>query len=193
MTIYKHAIKIILNFFILIFFLSCKNEKPTPISTVTDTDTTIHTIPKRLFFDSFPPPTGYINDYENVFTVTEKDTLAGIIKQFEKETTIQIAVITFDTVMTTAAGLDALTFKVANAWGVGQKGKDNGVLIGLSKHLKKIRIENGKGISRIFSDAETKQLMDEDFIPLFKQGKYFNGVKTGLLMLMKKLRLKYTA
>jgi len=193
MTPYKQVTTIALIFSIFILSLSCKNEKPAVISASTDTVTAIRTDPKRLFFDSFPAPTGYVNDYEGLFTIAEKDTLAGMIAQFEKATTIQIAVVTFDSSMTTPLGLDSLTRKIANAWGIGQKGKNNGIVIGLSKQYRKMRIENGRGVAEILSDAETKQVIDEDFLPLFKQGRYYDGMKTGLLTLMKKLRQKYTA
>lgn len=193
MICYKHCIKISLNFLILFFTFSCKTQKADTIVTVPDTAATIHTSPKRLFYDSFPQPTGFVNDYEGLFTSSEKDALTDIIKEFERETTIQIAVITFDSSMTTANGLDTLTRKVADAWGVGRKDNDNGIVIGVSKYYKRIRIENGKGIARILSDAETKIIVDEHFIPPFKQGRYYDGVKRGLVILMNKLRQKYTA
>ena len=193
MIYYKHCTKLVLNVLMLLFALSCKTEKPATIITVPDTATTSHTIPKRLFYDSFPKPTGYVNDYEGLFTLSEKNELTGIIEEFKKETTVQIAILTFDSSMTTAAGMDALTVKVANEWAVGQKDKENGIVIGISKYYRRMRIENGNGIAKILSDAETKRIVDEDFIPSFKQGRYYDGVKRGVLLLMRKLREKYTA
>lgn len=171
---------------------SCK-----PKSTEAKTQS-LDTVPKQTsapisLRDSLPQQTGYVNDYEGLFTRIEKDSLESIIKLFEKETTIQIAVITLDSTITTATTLEQTTLQIANAWGVGEKGKNNGIAIGISKQFRKMRIQNGYGIAKILSDSETKKIVDEDFIPSFKNGQYYNGTKKGLLSLMKKLREKYTA
>ena len=77
---------------------------------------------------------------------------------------------------------------VGNQWGVGKAGKDNGVVIGISRRLRYISIQNGYGIGKELTNAETKQIIDEHFIPKFKRGKYYKGTKAGLEALMNELK-----
>ena len=137
--------------------------------------------------DSLPQPRGYVNDFENLFSDEEERLLHNLIKDFEKRTTIQIALITIDTSMTTADSLAAWTLRIANNWGVGQKNKNNGVTIGISAGYRQIRIQNGYGIEKILSDAETKMIIDTAFLPRFQEANYFKGTYTGVLALMKTL------
>ncbi|MFI5188005.1 MAG: TPM domain-containing protein [Chitinophagales bacterium] len=158
------------NFFIplcLIFFLNLSGQ--------TTKDTTI------------PKPIGSINDFEKIYTAEEIDTLGSLIADFEKRTTIQISIITIDTTMIKKEELDSWTLKVMNRWGVGRKDKNNGILIAISKGYRRIRIQNGYGIEKILSTQETKDIIDKDFIPFFKDTKYFEGTRNGLQALMKKL------
>lgn len=139
---------------------------------------------QQSFWDSLPQPKGHINDFENIFSQEEVSVLDSALVQFEKKTTIQIAVITFDSTMTTSGSLPALTLKIANHWGIGQKEKNNGVMIGISKFYRQMRIQNGLGISKILTDAETNTIIDTAFIPGYRQANYFEGTFNGLKALM---------
>lgn len=139
---------------------------------------------RKVFWDDPPKAAGFINDYENLFTDDEETTLDSLIKKFEKRTTIQIAVVTFDTTLTTTDSLDALTLRLANVWGIGQREKNNGVVIGISRGYRKMRIQNGYGIEKLITDAETKVIVDTAFIPHFRNGNYFEGTLHGLKILM---------
>jgi len=146
---------------------------------------------RQIFWDSLPQPVGYVNDYENLYTDKEEQTLDSLIRDFEKRTTIQIAVVTFDTTMTTPDSLDALTLRIGKVWGVGQKGKNTGVVIGISKGYRQMRIQNGYGIEKVLTDAETKQIIDTAFIPSYREAEYFYGTFQGLRTLMETLEKRY--
>lgn len=133
---------------------------------------------------TLPKSKGFINDFENLFSETEEKILDSIITDFETKTTIQIAVATIAPTMTTAEDFDVFTLRLAKNWGVGQKDKDNGILIGISAGLRKIRIQNGYGIEKILSNEDTKLIVDSAFIPAFLQWSYFEGTKTGIVALM---------
>ena len=75
--------------------------------------------------------------------------------------------------------------------GVGEKDKNNGVVIGVSKGYKQMRIQNAFGIEKILSDDETKQIIETDFIPHYKAGAYFKGTYAGLMALMYILKERY--
>lgn len=144
----------------------------------------------NLFGQSLPKPIGFVNDFENIFTDKQEQVLDSLVKNFEKETTIQVAIVTLDSSYTNKSEFDNYTFKLANNWGVGQKDKDNGILIGISSSLRKMRIQNGYGIKKILSDQETKLLIDSLFIPDFKQNNYYDGTKMGIIGLINKLSHK---
>ena len=88
--------------------------------------------------------------------------------------------------MTTAAAFDNYTLLLLNHWEAGGARKNNGILIGISKGHRKMRIHNGYGIERLMTDAETKAIVDTAFIPLFKKGRYFEVTLKGLKAIMQK-------
>jgi metallo-beta-lactamase class B len=142
------------------------------------------------FWDSLPAPTGWVNDFEDLFSIVEERLLDSIINDFKNKTTIEIAIITLDTSATPKDRFEELTLHIAKSWGIGVKGKDNGILIGISKGYRKMRIENGRGINELLSDEETKNIIYNHFIPSFKEGDYFLGSKTGLTALIDLLKSK---
>lgn len=138
-----------------------------------------------------PPPsngTGWTNDFEHILLPAEIDTLDSIIKHFADETTIQIAIVSLDSSYTSKADFDEYITALGNAWGIGLKNGNNGIVIGISASLRKLRISNGYGIEAKLSDIETKAIIDEFMVPEFKEGKYYNGLKKGLAVITVKLR-----
>src|SRR5690606_15073990 len=101
-------------------------------------------------------------------------------------TSAEIAIVTLDSLRATSDNFDDLSLRIAQKWAIGKSGKDNGILIAISKHHRKIRIQNGNGIEKIISDDETKFIIDTYFIPEFKNENYYSGTRNGMLELMKK-------
>ena len=131
---------------------------------------------------------GRTSDYEHIFTSDQISELDSIINQFEKGTTIEIAIVTIDSSWTTKERFDSLVLTIANDWGVGKKDLNNGILIGFSTGLRKIRINNGYGIETKLTDIETKKIIDDIILPEFKKGNYFEGTKNGLFAIMQNIR-----
>jgi len=135
----------------------------------------------------FPKPTGYVNDFENILTDAEEKELTTLIKGLESQTSDQISIITLTNVKP-YDNIDDYSFDLANYWGVGQKDKNNGILIAIGKELREIRIQNGFGIEKRLTDAETKRIIDEVMIPEFKNDKYFEGLKKGVAAIIQELK-----
>jgi uncharacterized protein len=133
-------------------------------------------------------PIGWTNDFEHIFSNSQINELDSIISSFEKQTTNEIAIVSIDSSCTTKEQFDSLILKIGNDWGVGKKGINNGIVIGISTRLRKIRISNGYGIEAKLTDAETKKIIDDIILPEFKKGNYFEGIKKGLIALMQKVR-----
>lgn len=146
---------------------------------------------RHYFGDSLPKSAGYVNDFENIYSAGEEKVLDSLIKNFESRTTIQMVIVTIDTAMIARDSFDAFSLRLANVWGVGQKGKNNGVTIVISKGFRRMRIQNGFGIEKFLTDGETKLIIDTEFIPAFRQAKYFEGTFNGLLALMNVLGQRY--
>lgn len=132
---------------------------------------------------------GWVTDYEKLYSKNEIKILNDLINEFEKETSAEIAIVTLDSLRATSDNFDDLSLRFAQKWAIGKSGKDNGILIAISKHYRKIRIQNGNGIEKLISDDETKFIIDNYFIPEFKNENYYSGTLNGILELMKKLNL----
>ena len=133
-------------------------------------------------------PIGWINDFEFILTPLEELKLDSIIRSYEKETSIELTVITIDKSWVSERDFDSLITTFHNSWGVGKKNKNNGIVIGLSKGHRKIRISNGYGIEQILSDDETKKIIDEIIVPEFKREMYYEGLRKGILTITAKVR-----
>jgi uncharacterized protein len=135
-----------------------------------------------------PQATGFINDFVQLFTHDEIKTLDSLVSTFENATTVEIAVATVNSVMVKEQDFEDYTLVMSRTWGVGKKDKNNGILIVISPDLRRMRIQNGYGIENILSDAETEYIIDNSFIPKFKEGKYFEGTRDGIIAIIAKLK-----
>lgn len=142
--------------------------------------------PAAEHHNDLPKPTGYVNDFESIFSRKEKKALTAIIKSHEKQTTNQIALVTIKSYKPYSSLMD-YSVDLANYWGVGQKNKNNGIVIVFGKEIREIWISNGSGIEAKLTDFETKKIIDEVILPEFKQGNYFLGSKKGLLAIIDQL------
>ena len=132
-----------------------------------------------------PSSVGFVNDFEQLFSAAEIDSLTRLIVRLNKELDIQLAVVTLDYTYTNETDFDAYSLTLANAWGVGDSKKDNGILIAISKSIRKIRINNGYGIERNLSDTETAEVVNQQFIPNFRTGDFFKATTEGISALGK--------
>jgi uncharacterized protein len=137
--------------------------------------------------DSLPKPVGWVNDFEGIFTGDEIHRLDSAISKYEKETSIEICVITIPVDAVDKKDFEAICLKIANTWGVGKKDKNNGILIAISKGHKSIRINNGLGIENVLTDAQTKTILNETIIPKLKNGNFFEGTFDGINRIMEHL------
>jgi uncharacterized protein len=142
---------------------------------------------KESYWENLPNSKGWVNDFENIFTVEQEKALDSLISEYEKRTTIEITVISIPTSATDKDHFDELTLLIANKWGVGKKEKDNGILIGISKGHRTIRIQNGYGIEKLITDLQTKQIIDQIIIPNFKADDFYQGVFDGIQEIKKTL------
>lgn len=135
-------------------------------------------------------PLGWISDYGHIFTDAQTKILDSTLSDYEKKTSNEIAVVTFDSSFIHDENFDSLVLSIHNLWGVGKIDRYNGILIGISTAKRKIRIDNGSGIVLKLSNEETQKIIDNIIVPAFKKGDYYYGVKNAIEEIMKKIEEK---
>jgi uncharacterized protein len=121
----------------------------------------------------------WVFDYEDVLTVNQEKSLDSIITNFEKATTNEILIVTSKDIGEYEKPiLYAVDF--GNKHGVGKKGKDNGLVIFFSRNLRQTSLATGYGTENILKDEICKSIIDSCMIPLFKEEKYYDGIKAGV-------------
>ncbi|MFH0887271.1 MAG: TPM domain-containing protein [bacterium] len=133
----------------------------------------------------FPAYSGYVNDYANVLDSAIKAKLEAACTELEKKSTAEMAI----AIVQTAEPLIPKEYatELFKKWGVGKKGKDNGVLVLLAMQERRVEIEVGYGLEGILTDGVCGRVLDEYVIPYFKQGKFGEGLYNGALALSGKI------
>ncbi len=125
-----------------------------------------------------------VNDFEDVLTDTQEQYLIDELFDYESKSTNEIVIVTvadfkpYDDIF-------QFSLDLANRTGVGKVDKNNGILIVLSKDKRQIQIQNGDGIVSLFSNEQTKYIIQEIMIPEFRKDDYFEGLKKGLSAIMR--------
>lgn len=134
--------------------------------------------------------THYVTDQTGTLTSSEITTLETKLSNFDKETSTQVVVY----MMSTLGGesLEETSIEIAEKNGIGQKGKNNGVLLFIVKDDRKLRIEVGYGLEGALPDALAGQIIRKEITPYFKQGKYYEGIDAGVNAIMSATKGEYT-
>ncbi|MDX2062572.1 MAG: TPM domain-containing protein [Bacteroidia bacterium] len=122
-------------------------------------------------------PTNYVTDPSGILTDDEQAALNAQLKAYEDSTTNQYFIFLVRGLEGRSG--DILTNDVFRAWGVGQKGKDNGVLIVLALEDRFLRIEVGYGLEGAVPDALTARIREEIMNPLLREGRYADALAAG--------------
>lgn len=138
----------------------------------------IFLLTKPALAATFPAPTGYVNDFAGVLTADQKNTLEQNLTDISNKTGDQIAVVTVkdlggDTV-------ENIAVKLFEQWKIGQKGKDNGVLLLIAINDRRLKIEVGYGLEPVLTDARSGDIIRNVITPKFKQGDYYGGITDGV-------------
>jgi|KBSSwiStaDraftv2_1062776.scaffolds.fasta_scaffold411528_1 uncharacterized protein len=130
-----------------------------------------------------PPLSGRVVDETGTLSAEQKLSLESKLKAFEERKGSQIAVLITGT--TFPEPVEAFSIRVADAWKIGRKAVNDGVLIVVAKSDRAMRLEVGYGLEGAIPDAVAKRLIDEVFIPGFRDGKFYEGLNAGIDRLIK--------
>ena len=127
-----------------------------------------------VFSLSVPPMQGAVNDWAGILSASEKNELETFLNATNDQTSVQVAVLTLPSLE--GESLEAFSMKVSEAWKLGQKGKDNGVLLLVSMEEKKIRIEVGYGLEDRLTDIKSGLIIRNIIAPAFQSGQFGKGI-----------------
>jgi uncharacterized protein len=136
---------------------------------------------------TFPALAGRVTDAANILPATTAAVLDTQLTELEKTTTIQVVVATVPDLQ--GYEIDEYGYQLGRAWGIGQKGQNNGAIILIAPNERKVRIEVGYGLEGVLTDALTSQIIRRNIIPYFKAGDMAGGVASGTEAIVKLLQL----
>lgn len=125
-----------------------------------------------------PVPQRLVNDFAGVLTSPQTQQLERYLRTFYDSTSTQIVLVTVNSLQ----GYDAARFteQIGSQWGVGKKGKDNGIIIMVKPKSGRSKgqafIATGYGLEGVVPDAIANRIVDKEMIPHFKQNDYFGGI-----------------
>jgi len=138
-----------------------------------------------------PPPANFFTDSAGVVSADEAATIEQRLREFEKATSNQILVVVADHVPEGYTSVEEYTNRTAQAWRVGNKGRDNGAVLFVFKGDRKVRIEVGYGLEGALPDALASRIINDEIAPQFRQGKYGDGLLAGVDAIIRATKGEY--
>ncbi len=119
-------------------------------------------------------PTGYVNDYAGVLSVSAKQQLEALATELDQKTGSQLAIVTVNSLQ--GEPIEDFSIKLATRWGIGRKDKgDTGVLLLLAIQDRQSRIEVGYGIEPIITDGQAGSIL-RAMRPMLRAGNYDSAI-----------------
>ncbi len=131
-----------------------------------------------------------VYDYVGLLSKSQNQALTRKLTQYADSTSTQIVVAIIGT--TEGENITYLGANWGQKWGIGQKGKDNGVLVLLARDDRKIAINTGYGVEGSLTDAMSRRIIETVIIPKFKQNDYYGGLNNGTTAIIKVLNGEFT-
>src|SRR5215813_4385858 len=138
-----------------------------------------------------PAPDHRINDYAGVLSAADRDRLEDKLRSRERESSNQIVVAIFRSLQ--GENLEDYSIRLAQAWRIGQKGLDNGVIFLVFVDDRKMRLEVGYGLEPRLTDALSSQILRQAVAPRFREGKIAEGIGAGLTAIEQAIAGTYQA
>ncbi len=126
-----------------------------------------------------PQPVGYVNDFAHILKPQTVKRLKRIVMELKQKTGVEFVIVTIK-----GAGGDDIfdySMRLFQKWGIGEKGKDNGVLFLVDIGDRKLRINTGYGMEGILPDGLLGRIRDRYILPYFRKGDYDKGILNGVM------------
>lgn len=119
-----------------------------------------------------------VTDTTATLSAAEEARIESKLREFEAQKGAQIAVLIVGT--TQPEAIFDYAFRVGEAWKLGRKGVDDGVLFVIAKNDRKLQILTGPGIQGTLTDAMSKRIISEIVAPRFRAGDFAGGIEQGV-------------
>jgi uncharacterized protein len=142
-----------------------------------------------------PVPQRLVNDFAGILKAEEVNSLEQKLVAFSDSTSTQIAIVT----VLSLDGYDKADYaqRLGEKWGVGQKGKNNGVLILIKPKTRgsdgQVQISTGYGVEGAIPDLLSGEIIDREILPSFRNGEYFEGLNKATNIMMSLARKEFSA
>ena len=127
-----------------------------------------------------------VHDFADVLPPDVEQTLEQAARDVERQTTAQLAVVTL--ISLDGETVEAYANKLFNSWGIGRADVNNGVLLLVVPHDRRMRIEVGRGLEPLLTDALCGEIRDDFILPAFRSGDLVGGIRSGTERLAEVLR-----
>ncbi|MBP8081736.1 MAG: TPM domain-containing protein [Spirochaetes bacterium] len=151
----------------------------------------VSVFPLLLSAQEIPELKSRVNDYADMFSEETEKAIEAKITEIEKTDSTQIVVLSVNSLE--GYPIEEFSIKTAEKWKIGQKGKDNGVILIFSKIDRKMRIEVGYGLEDKLTDLTSGRIIDNEITPMFKAGKYDEGLSRGIDSIISAVKGTYIA
>lgn len=133
-------------------------------------------------FVPVPPLKARVTDQIGMLTSQQRDALENVLKEYEGRTGSQVAVLLIS--KTEPEAIEQYSIRVYDDWKLGRKGVDDGVLLLVAKDnspaLRRLRIEAGRGVQGVLTDAQSKRILQDVIAPHFRQNDFYGGLVAGV-------------
>ncbi len=126
----------------------------------------------------FPPLTGHVVDDAHLLMPVDKAAMETDLKALEAKSSDQLVVYTAPSLQ--GYPIEDYGYQLGRAWGIGQKGTNNGVLLIVAPAERKVRIEVGRGLEPQLTDLMTSLIIRSTILPEFRRGNFAAGIKAGV-------------
>ncbi len=127
---------------------------------------------------TFPELTGRIVDNASLLTAEDRVAIHDELEALEAKSTDQLVVVTLPSLQ--GYEIEDYGYQLGRKWGIGQKGKDNGVLLIVAPNERKVRIEVGRRLEPTLTDLLSKLIIENAILPAFRRGDFSGGIRAGV-------------
>jgi uncharacterized protein len=126
-----------------------------------------------------PAPSGFVNDFAGIMKAQDAEAVESLAAAVKEKAGAELALVTVESFVPYASTIEEFSLALAEAWGVGERGKDNGVLLVLAMSEREVRIEVGYGLEGAIPDSVAGRILDTVVIPAFQAGDFSGGLREG--------------
>ena len=137
----------------------------------------------------YPSASGYVVDQSSIIDSATKSRMDAWILELKQKTTAEVAVVTVDS--TGPLSIEEYAVNLFKRFGIGQRGKDNGVLLLVAFKDHHMRIEVGYGLEGAITDAYSSRIINTIIAPEFKEGRFSDGIEKGAAAIVTLIAKEY--